>query len=66
MHYERVVQLNPQDVEAFFCLGQLLEKKDPARAIGYYQQALQIKPDYLPAQNRLNQLQQPESNKPPK
>jgi len=48
------VQINPDYVEAYFNLGNVLAEQGRwAEAIGYFEQALQIQPDFANAHNNL-------------
>ena len=56
-HFETSLRLDPSLATIHFSYGATLEKAGRARdAIGQYQQALQLRPDYLEAENNLANL----------
>jgi len=54
---ELSVELNPESAQSWFAMGQLHERAgDTQAAIEAYRQALEISPDFRPAQQRLDTL----------
>jgi tetratricopeptide (TPR) repeat protein len=54
---KEAVAKSPNDADLFFNLGVVTSETDPVEAAGYYQKALQIKPDYVNANINLGHLQ---------
>ena len=58
-HWERALQIKPDNAEMHHDLGQALEQMGkPEQAIGHYEQALRLKPDYAEARASLQLAQQ--------
>jgi len=53
--YEEAQRLDPKEFRWPYYLGSILEYEDPARALDWYQRAIDIDGDYAPAQIRIAQ-----------
>jgi tetratricopeptide (TPR) repeat protein len=56
--YEKALEINPDDPEAHYNLGNaLVQKGGLDSAITQYQEVLRLKPDFSPAQDNLAKVQ---------
>jgi len=58
VHFRAALKISPNYVYALNNLGVALEKQGNAEsALKYYQKALEVRPDYAPAQKNIERLQ---------